>query len=230
MKTVKVLVGVLFLFCANQAYAAKQFKMDAFIDLPAGGMVLAQYGNELFIVSKNGRFVIRGGTITDMWNKGVEITSLQQGKDLAQRININDMDIDLDELFSFKFGDPNKPRSVVFIDPESSASRTLLNKLVKVKSHNFTVLIAPLMGKKSAITAKKLACLHEKDKEAAKKLLLSGEYSFLPQKQNCGMLKMQKTLITSTIMGVDVVPFMIAPDGRVSKGVPKNVERFLRGK
>jgi len=205
-------------------------KLDEIVQLPAGGLILARHDDKLMIMSANGRFLVQGGTIFDMWNKGVAITSIQQGKDLAQRVNINSMNLDLDELFSFKFGSKGKDRIVVFVDPVTEQSRKMLEEVASVKSYAVTVVVAPLINKKSLKLAQRLACLRDKDKQAAREALVSGNFAFLPKKHTCGVSQMQKTLITTQMLGVTGLPFVIAPDGRTFMGRPKDLEAFARGK
>jgi len=206
--------------------------LDEIVQLPAGGLILARHDDKLMIMSANGRFLVQGGTIFDMWNKGTPITSIQQGKDLAQRVNINAMNIDLDELFSFKFGNQSKgkeDRIVVFVDPSTENSKKMLDQVNRVKSFPVTVVVAPLIQKDSMKLAQRLACLRDTNKEAAKEALLTGNFAFLPKKHTCGVSQMQKTLITTQMLGVTGLPFVIAPDGRTFKGRPSNLEKFARG-
>jgi len=222
------------LLTVNYANAVENYKkidgLDEIVRLPAGGLVLASHDNgKLMIMSANGRFLVQGGTIFDMWNKGVPITSIQQGKDLAQRVNINSMDLDLDELFSFKFGNLKKERIVVFIDPITANSRKILEQVTKIKSYAVTVVVAPLIKKGSMKLAQSLACLRETNKKAAKDALVSGNFAFLPKKHSCGAGQMQKTLITTQMLGVTGLPFVIAPDGRTFNGSPPDLESFARG-
>jgi len=224
------------LLTVGYASAVENYKkvdgLDEIVQLPAGGLILARHDDKLMIMSANGRFLVQGGTIFDMWNKGVPITSIQQGKDLAQRVNINSMSIDLDELFSFKFGSQNKDNServVVFVDPATENSRKLLEQVSKVNSYPVTVVVAPIIQKDSMKLAQRLACLRDTNKKAAKEALLSGNFAFLPKKHSCGASQMQKTLITTQMIGVTGLPFVIAPDGRTFKGRPADLESFARG-
>jgi thiol:disulfide interchange protein DsbC len=49
----------------------------------------------------------------------------------------------------------------------------------------------------------------------------------LPSKETCDSSQYDQTLLTAHFIGIEGVPFVVAPDGRVSQGRPKSLKSWL---
>lgn len=207
-------------------------QMDEMIQLPAGGISLVRSGKELLILSGNGRYMVRG-TIYDMWNGGKPITTMQEARDTSSRIHITKMGLDLDLLMTFNYGKKKKDYVTAFVDISSEASKNLMDKLRPLFSKYYVkVVVVPALSKESAEASKQLACLRDASFEEASKMVRTWSFSFLPKgapKKQCELGRLQRTLVTATLLGVQGFPTIIAPDGRTFKGVPEDLDLFLKG-
>ncbi|TFT44863.1 DsbC family protein, partial [Proteus mirabilis] len=68
------------------------------------------------------------------------------------------------------------------------------------------------------------------DKKAATDALLNGRISNLEQDDTCNLEPMQRTLVTAQILGIQGVPFIVANDGRISRGRPYDLSAWLEGR
>ncbi len=203
-----------------------KINMDAYINLPApGSLVAVKSGNELLLMSGNGRYIIRGA-VYDMWNGGKRIHNLAEARASSRHIRFSELGLDLSDLASITLGDKGGKPVTVFIDPDSQRSMELLQQLSGLKGYKFTVVVLAAMNKKSASKGKGLMCLFDKDPEKAREALLSGSLDFVPSGE-CGKERLLKTLMTASLFGIDRVPFIIAPNGEFVAGIPSDLNQFL---
>ena len=57
--------------------------------------------------------------------------------------------------------------------------------------------------------------------------LMNNTLGSLPSKETCDPGQYDQTLLTAHFIGIEGVPFVVAPDGHVSKGRPKNLKSWL---
>ncbi|MCA2453739.1 DsbC family protein, partial [Vibrio alginolyticus] len=50
------------------------------------------------------------------------------------------------------------------------------------------------------------------------------------QDDACNLEPMQRTLVTAQILGIQGVPFIVANDGRISRGRPYDLSAWLEGR
>ena len=99
-----------------------------------------------------------------------------------------------------------------------------------LKDYTFTFHVVPVLGEASHTYAKKLWCSVGTDEEKMQAMLEGDEaMNALPAMTTCPMDDQDHTVMLSKIIGVRGVPFVIAPDGRVSQGKPADIKSFLRG-
>lgn len=231
----KIAFAVLFLTIPALANAGgmsqdsqRPFRMDEVLQLPAGGLSLIRSGDELIIMSGNGRYVVRG-TVYDMWNEGKAIKTMDDARKYMGRINLNKMHLDMNDLITFHLGEQGKPVVTVFVDPMSQASEMLVKNLAVVRGYSFDVVVAAAMQRQSAEIARRLACMAETNNKGATEAVANWNFNFLPEDRGCGVEKLQRTLVTLQVLGINGFPALIAPDGRVFNGVPGDINAFLAG-
>jgi thiol:disulfide interchange protein DsbC len=85
-----------------------------------------------------------------------------------------------------------------------------------------------VLGPDSERQVRQLGCA--RDKKAATDALLSGRIGNLDQDDACNLEPMQRTLVTAQILGIQGVPFIVANDGRISRGRPYDLSAWLEGR
>ena len=75
--------------------------------------------------------------------------------------------------------------------------------------------------------AKRFYCAREEGNAQAGNLLFNNELNTLPQKE-CDMKNWDCSNLAAHFSGVDVSPFIVAPDGSISRGIPlEGFENFI---
>ncbi len=201
--------------------------IEAIQTLPVRGMKAVLANNRLVFMSDTGRFVFVGD-VYDTWSFR-KLATIEAVTDAVNRVNLANFNLDIrKELRPFVFGEGEK-EVVVFVDPMCPHCHELLNDLNDPpKGYSFLVLPIPALGAESGKKVRELGCAT--DRAQAKAALLTGNYpALLPQAGACDLLPLQKALVTAQVVGVQGVPFVIAPDGRVKRGRPKSLLSFLEG-
>lgn len=201
--------------------------IQAMENMPIRGLKAVQANGRLMFMSDTGRFVFVGD-VYDTWSFK-KLTSMEEIRDAANRVNLANFNLNIkDELKPYVIGS-GKKEVVVFVDPLCPHCHSLLKDLENPpKDYSFLVVTIPALGKDSGAKVRQLGCAA--DREKAKSALITGDYSGLQQTQDCDLMPLQKALVTAQILGVQGVPFLVAPDGRVNRGRPQNLVEFLEGK
>ncbi|HAU6494876.1 TPA: DsbC family protein, partial [Citrobacter freundii] len=178
---------------------------------------------QIMFLSENGRFVI-SGQIYDLWSKK-PLNTMSQMRDVAERIHFKSMGMDVDTLNTVSMGRGDK-EVVVFVDPRCAVCHQLMGDAKSlVDDYTFKFIVIPALGAESNRLAKNLYCA--KDKTHALDALMNNTLGSLPSKETCDPGQYDQTLLTAHFIGIEGVPFVVAPDGRVSKGRPKNLKSWL---
>jgi thiol:disulfide interchange protein DsbC len=194
--------------------------------LPVRGVQLVQAGGRLLFVSANGRYVFTGPA-WDLWH-GARLESLEQATRLAASIDRKRLGLDAAALGAIALGTGEK-EVVIFIDPRSAHCRALLGKLTALGTrYRFRLVPIPVMGPESETAVARLTCLAAHDTAAARERLLGGDVDNLPAPgPDCNGAPAERALVTAELLGINVVPYLIAPDGRLHEGAPADLERWL---
>jgi thiol:disulfide interchange protein DsbC len=97
--------------------------------------------------------------------------------------------------------------------------------------YRFRLVPLPVLGPDSETAVVRLACLAERHPSDARDALLAETVEGLPTPTGtCGQAPTQRALVTAQLLGLDGVPYLIAPDGRLHQGVPEDLETWLEGK
>jgi thiol:disulfide interchange protein DsbC len=171
--------------------------------LPAGGIqaVEATDGQLLFI-SDTGRYVVRGN-VYDLWH-GVALTSLAQAEELAGRIDLKHLKLDVADLGALDLG--TGPDVVAFVDPQCLHYAAFFKDLALLTDrYRFRLIPLPIAeDSQSAVLV--VHCLATTDRAAALAALLEHQTDVPAATGTCGQPTAQRTLITAQLFGVRGTP------------------------
>lgn len=198
-------------------------KIQEIVTLPIKGIRAVQSDGQIVYISDNGRFVI-SGQIYDLWSKK-PLSSMSEMRDVSERLHLKEMGMDVNKLNTISLG--HGPKDVVlFVDPRCSVCHKLIGEAKSLaEAYTFKIVVIPALGDESNRLAKALHCA--KDKTNALDALLNNSLGTLPSKAPCDPAQYDQTLLTAHLIGIQGVPFVVAPDGRVSNGRPNNLKSWL---
>lgn len=198
-------------------------KIEDIVKLPIKGVRAIQSDGQIMFLSENGRFVF-SGQIYDLWNRK-PLNTMTQMRDAAERIHFKSMGMDVDTLNTVSMGNGNK-EVVVFVDPLCAVCHKLMDDAKHLTDeYTFKLIVIPALGDESNRLAKNLYCA--KDKSHGLSALMNNTLGELSQKENCDIRQYDQTLLTAHLIGIEGVPFIVSPDGRISKGRPTNLKSWL---
>lgn len=193
--------------------------------LPVHGLVMAQVGDRLVLMSETGRLAVVGKfRLLDVWNQK-EIKSLADAETL-DRLDLKKIGLKDGDLAILKIG--RGQREVpVFVDPLCKYCHDLIGQMeVLGEDYTFKLIVTPVLGDESGKTARKLMC--DPDRARALRALVKGEFAALPEApKDCDTGPLVRTLATAQILGIDGVPYLILPSTKVHKGLTTNLKELL---
>jgi thiol:disulfide interchange protein DsbC len=216
---------LLFLLLAGLAKAEVPtlHQIDAMASLPITGMKAVESDGRLLFMSDNGRFVI-DGTLYDVWAQQ-PLTSLASIRSAGDRLDLRRLGLPLDDLQALTLGE-GAEEVLIFVDPRCPHCHALLKQAGHLQSrYTFRILPVAVLGPESEQQVRQLGCAAESG--AALQALISGRVNGLPQRADCDLSPLQRTLVTAQLLGVQGVPFVVAPDGRISRGRPHSLREWL---
>lgn len=187
--------------------------------LPAEGFHVVESNDGRFmLVSTNGHYVILNPKILDMWNQ-VEVKSVSDLK-ASDRIPLSRMGLSADKLGGVTLGDKSQAkRTTVFLDPASPESSKVLPAVRELASKQRVDVVFFPAAENRTDTTRALVC----DPAAAMRFVERGQ---LPAPRSasdgCGNEAMQRTRVTIQLLGIEVLPFTVAPNGATVIGTPKD--------
>lgn len=201
-------------------------KIDGMVSLPVTGMKAVESNGRIVFMSDSGRFVI-DGTLYDAWSKKA-LTSLDEIRVAGNTLDLSRLGLNMDDLNPLILGEGDK-KVVVFVDPRCPHCHELLKQALPLtKEYTFQLLPVPVLGPDSERQVRQLGCAE--DRQAALDALVSGRADGLAQSESCDLEPMQRTLVTAQILGIQGVPFIVANDGRISRGRPYDLGAWLEGR
>lgn len=186
--------------------------------LPAEGFHIVEAQGRLLLVSTNGHYAVTGGRILDLWNH-IEIHTAAD-VDATLRLPLAKMGIDASALGGLSVGRSGASELVtVFLDPGSPQTREILPELHELaQRYRLDIVYVPAQPARASIS-RVLIC----DKQAGRTFFDDGK---LPQgiasSPGCGEKELERAQVTVHLLGIDVLPFTVAPDGSPVSGHPKN--------
>ena len=199
--------------------------IDAVVPLPAKGFQVVESGGRAVVVSLNGHYAMVNGGLWDMWN-GFEIRSVDD-VERSKAIPLERLGLGEHALAGITLQGSEPPpggRVTVFLDPAApegadatAAARGLQNR------YAFRLVFVPAHDGRYGAT-QRLLCAESAAREYAR----TGQVGRAgPGDPACGYDAMLRNLAVVRVLGIDALPFTIAPNGRVLAGVPRGYGDFL---
>lgn len=197
------------------------------VNIPISNLKAVKSDGEIFFVSEDARFVIRG-QIFDSWQKRSLGTLDEINRSITTK-PVENMNVDWEKLTHFKVGKGDTFANV-FVDPLCGYCHKLLsviNNSRRLKSdYTFRFIVVPALGTKSDDLVRRMHCAS--NSELVPAAFMDRTLEYLPTKKDCDMSGYEKTLALAQLVGVSGVPFLIAPDGRFKKGIPASINNWLK--
>ena len=199
--------------------------IDAMVLLPAPAFHVVESNGRAVMISSNGHYAVFNGELWDMWN-GFRIRSVadvERSKAIPlKRLGLSESGLEGITLQSVP--QPPGGLATVFLDPAAPegadavrAARGLLDR------YAFRLVFVPAHEGRHAAT-QALLCADE----AARAFVVSGTVARgAPGEPLCGLDAMHRNLALVQVLGIDVLPFTIAPNGAVLPGVATGYSEFL---
>lgn len=194
-------------------------------DLPISGMRAVESDGQILYVSSNGRFVI-SGQIYDIWQRK-PLDTMEQIQAVTSRMDLDAIGLEPEDLNTFSEGSGEK-EVVVFVDPRCPYCHALIKDSRKYHDdYRFHFVVVPALGDESDRLARLAYCAEDKSK--ALNAMMDDTLSELPQQDSCDLGRYKETLVLAQLLEISGVPFVISHDGRISEGVPGDLDAWLRG-
>ena len=195
------------------------------VRLPIGEVLALRRDGRIFLLSGNGRFSF-AGPIRDLW-RGETLETLAALRDAAERIHFADMGLDPRTLNGVTLGH-GAEEVVVFVDPRCGVCHRLIEEAAPLADkYSFRFVVIAALGAESNRLARALYCA--RDESDALEALRDGTLESLAQRGDCALDGYERALLLADLIGVDGVPFLVAPDGRIARGRPRDLESWLEG-
>jgi thiol:disulfide interchange protein DsbC len=186
--------------------------------LPVDGFHLVEAQGHILIVSTNGHYAILGGRVLDLWNQ-LEIHKASD-VDATLKLPLARMGIKTADLGGISVGRSDAVEAItVFLDPGSPRSQEILPELQSLaKRYKLDVVYVPAQDSRAAV-ARALICDHR----AGESFFATGQIPRdVASSPSCGERELERARITVHLLGIDVLPYTVAPDGTPIAGHPKN--------
>jgi thiol:disulfide interchange protein DsbC len=200
-------------------------RIQASLELPGTRVQMLDLEGQSVYLAGGGRYAFTGPA-WDLWH-GVELQDVAQASALAGRLDRDRLPLDALDLGALPLNtDILAEDSLwVFVDPLYPAGLELLAEL-QAAAIPAQVVVLPVGGPESLDAARRLRCAASS--EGALTALIGREIATLPAPANdCDTQPLVRALITARLLGVEQVPLLIAPDGRLQQGVPADLAAWL---
>ncbi|MGE0383523.1 MAG: DsbC family protein [Gammaproteobacteria bacterium] len=195
--------------------------------LPVSGlqMVRTTAGSHLFL-SANGRFVLKG-ELYDLWNRA-PIRTIDDAERFADRVDLARMGLSIDDLQPLVVGHGSET-VVVFVDPHCPYCQAVLRAAAALEDrYTFKIVLVPVLGPQSQQVVRQMGCLPAAQRaDLVQRLRAEGLGDLPAAPADCDLAPIQRAMVSAQLLGVDAVPFLIAPDGRIRKGRPDDLAAWL---
>ncbi len=204
--------------------------VDGMQPLPIQGMTMVESGGQVFFMSRNGRYVIKGD-LHDMWAGGERIPDIATLAATSSKINLDKIGIKMEDLFTLAYG--SGPEEVtIFVSPGCPHCKNTLQDVTKGdlgEKYTFNIVPLPFMGQQSQVAVKKLVAAYETDPTSALQALMTDNYSALQATEGGDLEGVKRAMLTAKILGINQVPVLLSSAGDMSIGSPKNLAAWLEG-
>ena len=186
--------------------------------------------DKLAFVSENTRFYFVG-ELYDMYNGFRRIKTPDDIRQFASRVNYKTLGIDLNTLNSASIG-TGKDEVAIWVSPNSPLTQEIMDQAINLakkdmERYTFFFIVISTGDSESFDLAKRFYCGRIDGNPRVGNLLYLNQLEDLTNR-NCNLSGYEKTMAVKYMSDVDLVPFVVAPDGRVSRGIPsQGLEVFL---
>lgn len=212
-----MLGGVALLSLISGAVAAQTTtppKIESMTSIPVNAIQAVKMKDEIFFMSQDGRYVIRG-QMTDTWHKK-SLSSITDIKYATEHINVDVMGLNFEKMNTISIGN-GKERVIIFVDPTCIYCKNILNEAkTKLDKYTFKIVVVPALGDQANVLSKHLFCAT--DKSNAFDALMQNKLKDMPQQEKCDSSGYDLTLTVAQLFGIRSVPYFISPDGRYRSG------------
>ena len=206
-------------------------RIEKVVSIPADQVrvIKPSGGAPLVYVIGNGRFAFTGPLI-DVWSKK-KLTSIEEIERAINLMDLVKLGFQAEKLNLIRVGEGSKVVTV-FLDPRCGWCHRLLREIQEYpdffKNYRLDMIVAAVLGEDSTKLARHIACAEATDKEKYEAFVAGARaIEALKVKADCKSDALERTELTMAAFGIDASPFVIAPDGRVSRGKPANLRAFL---
>lgn len=227
-----ILMTVSMAFSAGNSVLPKIRSVDGMQALPVQGMTMVESGGQVFFISQNGRYVIKGD-MYDMWSGGERVPDIATLNATSSIINLDKIGVKMEDLFALKYG--HGPEKVtVFVSPGCPYCKKLMQTMKTGEledKYTFNIVPLPYMGKQSQIAVKKLVAAKGSNPQAALDALMSDNYGALPLKESnkLDLEGVKRSMLTAKIIGINQVPVLLSSAGVMQVGLPDSLPKWLEG-
>lgn len=186
-------------------------------------------GAPMVFLLSGGRYALMG-TLVDVWERR-KVGSIEELEASLNRMNLAKLGFEADKLNLIRVG-KGKRVVTVFLDPRCGWCHKLLEEIEAdgkfFDDYRLDIIVTAVLGDVSARLARTIACA-DVDDAAKYKAFREGARAVeaLKQKSVCTNDAYDLTMLTLGTLGINASPFIVAPDGRISRGKPVNLRAFL---
>jgi len=215
---------------AAQSKGATTAGIEEMVPLAVGDFKAVVSKGELVYVSGNGRYVFKGKIFDAFARKKLE--TIDDVRYSTTHLDLKGMGIKTEDLGRLSIG-TGKERVTVFVDPRCPYCKQMLQAVEQSpdlrKRYTFDLIAIPMLGKESEKIVRKLGCA--KDRKAAAQALIHQQYDKpLEPVAKCDLKPLQKAMVAAQILGVTGVPYAFGADGKIQRGMPKDMQTWLAKK
>ncbi len=185
--------------------------------LPLQGVFAFEKDGVVSFVSENARFQFTGDVI-DKWSGKVlaNLSDVSRAFNYADHSKIN---FQFDMLEPYVIGKGDK-HVTIFVDPLCPHCSRVFEELPRDSDiYTFKIIPIAVLGEGSIRAVKALECASDKN-SALQALLLKDFDSLKVVEKGCKPDVVATRLITSRVLGVNGVPYVIRHDGLIARGYP----------
>lgn len=183
---------------------------------------------KVVLISENTRYVLKSFVLVDTWNSNVKVTNPDQLRALQETIPLRMIPFDRILYFDVPESPLLEPDLIAYVDPHLESSRLFIDQ---ARDSNLKVRLIPVpfSGEASFEATRRLSCASQGDARGlASEALISGDYDKLPAKDCQSHDKLRAAVITAQMIGAKGTPFIMAADGRYSRGLPPDLKAFAK--
>lgn len=208
----------------RMAVAAQNIPIEEIVTVPIRNLKAVESEGQIVFMSDNGRFVLVGQMI-DVWQRQ-SLDTMSQIKNAVTRLSFDKMGLEIDDLNTITVGQ-GSARVVAFVDPMCETCLDLIDQAGTMgEDYSFKFVFVPALGDESVAITKNISC--SSDEKGALQSLRNGTAASMPASDDCDGKRFQTTLIAADLMGINGVPFIVAPNGEIVRGMPENLGQWLK--